>query len=80
MRRALTLGLGAGAAIVATSWVLAARLRRRGVRCSPLRYMLLRWQLRRTDDLLIVADFDRVPTPLTPLACCYASHSMLFGP
>jgi len=72
--RLLSLGVAAGAAALAASWLVQARLRRRGVRCSALRYALLCWRLRWTDDLIIIADFDRT---ITTAACGISSHGVI---
>lgn len=53
MSRLLLLGLGAGVAALASSWLVTARLRICGVRCSAWRYALLRWRLRSKDDLIV---------------------------
>ena len=70
----LALACGGSVAAFAATWIPNARLRKRGIQCSPLRYALLWWRLRRTDDLIIVADFDRT---ITTASCGVSCHGVL---
>jgi len=70
----LKLAASAGAVALATTWLIKARLKRKGVQCSPLRYAWLWWRLRNSDDLIIVADFDRT---ITTAGCGISSHGVL---
>lgn len=57
-----TLVLASAATGLAAWWAMTRRLRQQGVHCSPLQYARLLWSLRRTSDLIVIADFDRTIT------------------